>query len=97
MEKKLKAKWIEALRSGSFVQARGFLKNSDGHCCIGVLAEVQGMPWSRMGPTDSDLQTSWLPTGYRGGLSTDQMNDLANMNDGGKTFPEIADYIEENL
>lgn len=41
MNAKLKALWLEALRSGEYRQANGTLKDSDGgYCCLGVLSHV---------------------------------------------------------
>lgn len=42
MPKGLLTKWLEALRSGNYKQARGSLYNqySDGYCCLGVLEHV---------------------------------------------------------
>lgn len=40
-EKTPKELWIEALRSGEFMQGRGGLRTEAGHyCCLGVLCEV---------------------------------------------------------
>lgn len=46
MNKKQMTKWVTALRSGKFNQARGMLRKFDdgrnitGHCCLGVLCEI---------------------------------------------------------
>jgi len=44
----LHRKWIEALRSGNYNQGTGeyCVKGEEGdrHCCLGVLAEVAGVP-----------------------------------------------------
>ncbi len=41
----VKAKWLEALRSGRYTQCNGRLhKNGVGHCCLGVLCEVMELP-----------------------------------------------------
>lgn len=46
MDKKLKAKWVKALRSGRYKQAEGFLKTADGKfCCLGVLCTISGADW----------------------------------------------------
>lgn len=45
MDKRLKAKWIKALRSGRYKQADQELKNADGYCCLGVLCTVAGARW----------------------------------------------------
>jgi hypothetical protein len=103
MDAELKAKWIEALRSGKYKQCRSSLRQNDGFCCLGVLADANGEQWST---------EKWLMPGQyrvvRGGgclfygvqqglLTEEQMDALADMNDEGKSFSEIADYIEQNL
>lgn len=40
MDPKVKAMWTEALRSGEYEQARGYLRTDNGYCCLGVLCEV---------------------------------------------------------
>lgn len=40
MKPEIKAAWIQALRSGDYVQSQGHLANSSGHCCLGVLCEL---------------------------------------------------------
>jgi len=35
----IKAEWIADLRSGNYSQTKGYLANSEGHCCLGVLSE----------------------------------------------------------
>lgn len=47
MNAEMKAKWLEALRSGKFSQAQGILKvnplnGEPGYCCLGVLCEISG-------------------------------------------------------
>lgn len=44
MDKKLKANWVKALRSGKYQQCRTQLTNGSGYCCLGVLAAVAGLP-----------------------------------------------------
>lgn len=48
MDANLKAKWVEALRSGDFKQAQTELHNSasDSYCCLGVLCKVAGATWT---------------------------------------------------
>lgn len=110
----LKAKWIEALRSGDYAQGTGELCVLSGddeyeHCCLGVLAEVAGIERERirgkchlsdigntlLGEFDSDDGVEYstkFPDTY-----TTIQRKLAGMNDTGKTFPEIAKWIEANL
>lgn len=41
MNAELKAKWVEALRSGKYQQGRAVLRNAeDQMCCLGVLLDV---------------------------------------------------------
>jgi hypothetical protein len=40
MKKEIADKWIEALESGKYKQTKGALKDSKGHCCLGVLCEL---------------------------------------------------------
>ena len=40
-------KWVDALRSGNYKQAKNFLRSGDRFCCLGVLCEVakdNGLP-----------------------------------------------------
>lgn len=49
MDKELKQKWVDALRSGKYIQGTGTLcqiNNNSGerrYCCLGVLADVAGL------------------------------------------------------
>lgn len=49
MDKKLKAKWVAALRSGDYKQGNGVLRREtkDGveFCCLGVLCDIEGATW----------------------------------------------------
>lgn len=41
MNKDVKAKWLEALRSGEYEQGRSYLRSDDNKfCCLGVLCEI---------------------------------------------------------
>lgn len=40
MKRDIAEKWVAALRSGDYTQARGYLKLAHGHCCLGVLCEL---------------------------------------------------------
>lgn len=47
MNKNIAKKWVEALRSGKYAQAKGRLKLKDekgtSYCCLGVLCEISGL------------------------------------------------------
>lgn len=105
MNAELKAKWVEALRSGRYSQTRGALRDEDGYCCLGVLCDVQGRKWERRsggGYLFASLVTP--PEIISAGLDAAVAHRLAEMNDGdedggrgGAAFNEIADYIEANI
>lgn len=115
MDKKIKEKWLEALRSGKYVQGEGVLRNGDDeYCCLGVLCEVAGAECSKepvYAGSDllipryrftykGDSQTELLPLLLSNelGIGKDAHSTLTTMNDNqGKTFKQIADWIEENL
>lgn len=40
MKKEIADKWVAALRSGKFEQAKEALKKGDGYCCLGVLCTL---------------------------------------------------------
>lgn len=87
MEKELKAKWIKALRSRKFKQGQQLLhhEGSNEYCCLGVLCAVAGKP------LDAESYT-WLTAVTKDYGPFVKMND-----DDGKSFKEIASYIEQNL
>jgi hypothetical protein len=100
MDKQLKAKWVEALRSGKYDQCRNELTDGmGGFCCIGVAYEVSGKSAHELtGDDDAPTFTAAKLMGLRG----EYRDTLIRLNDGdanenGKSFPEIADWIEANL
>ncbi len=40
MKPEVKEAWVKALRSGEYKQTKGFLKDDEGYCCLGVLCDV---------------------------------------------------------
>jgi hypothetical protein len=101
-----KAKWLAALRSGKYEQGRGFLRSeNDCYCCLGVALDLCGVVWKADSWRDGRYGTaehgSWAypiaPERKTLGLTLDQAHELASLNDMGKSFAEIADYIEKNL
>ena len=106
----LKAEWCAALRSGRYLQGQWCLRltTDEGfrYCCLGVLCEVLGLPHraykgyeisTEVGPRYCGLT---IPPVFaaRLGIPGDKRCHLVEMNDRlGRTFPEIADWIEHNL
>lgn len=103
-----RTKWLEALRSGRYAQTTTQLRSDDGvgYCCLGVACDVfDPDKWhlaSGAGNVDGwgwdgsygDLPV-WMCASI--GLHRDAESDLITMNDNGKSFDEIADWIEANL
>lgn len=40
MNQQIKARWVEALRSGKYGQTSSYLSDSQGFCCLGVLCDL---------------------------------------------------------
>lgn len=103
MDEELKAKWLKALRSRKFKQARKkMVVRKDGvnrFCCLGVLERVCGTSLLQIKRNNSSL---WVGNDLRG-VDEGVRQQLANMNDGRDSFrkphsfKEIADFIEKNL
>ncbi len=104
MNKKLKAAWVKALRSGKYRQVRGMLHHKghgNSYCCLGVLCDVAEKTTKFKADRDEygrivggllDDQPS------RFGLRRYQRDKLVELNDKAKlSFKEIADHIQKNI
>lgn len=101
IKKKDRKLWLKALEGGKYKQTNGILKDEKGYCCLGVFGAIKEIP-------DYELRGKRLP--YH--LSDENLKKypkcliskgdksfgmkLANMNDNGKSFKEIAKYIKSN-
>jgi hypothetical protein len=112
LDPELKAKWLDALRSGKYKQGQAVLRTSEEcFCCLGVLGDIAAPTlWATTITSENEahiscyafaslhdnemLREEWLADH---GLTIDQAVNLASMNDCGKSFAEIADFIEANL
>lgn len=55
MKEHIKNKWVEALRSGEYVQTKNMLKSVDGgFCCLGVLCDIHAQESSGKWEEDDD-------------------------------------------
>jgi hypothetical protein len=102
IDPRFKVQWIEALRSGKYKQCQGRLTKDGNYCCLGVAAEVGGYIIDE--EADAILSPGGIRWGYATyaalggfGLKPPARDRLISMNDGGKTFAEIADFIERRL
>lgn len=107
MDTKVKAKWVEALRSGEYPQSRYALCTDKGYCCLGVLADIQGYLTGRQGESKGVKSADNSMT-YTGEIPRQQLEQmrladsahekLIRLNDKvGLSFKQIAQWIEENL
>lgn len=99
MDKTIKSKWVKALRSGKYRQARKtLLTRHGGMCCLGVLAKIQGCDLTAQKKNGFSLISSDLPRGFNAGIKQNVRRKLASMNDSlSSSFNKIADYIENRL
>lgn len=96
--------WVEALRSGRYEHATKQLRNGDAFCCLGVACDISGLgEWSGQETPFYLGDNRMLPSGVRdwlgvsgrlGGYGLRNRTYLADLNDDGTTFSEIADIIE---
>jgi hypothetical protein len=105
MDAELKAKWLEALRSGKYDQTSGQLRDGNCFCCLGVLCDIfnpkgwDGAEWIYGEGPDESHETGVLPRSFRVrcAIEGDIEARLIEMNDDGVPFSRIADYIEAKL
>lgn len=105
MSPDLKAKWLEALRSGRFMQGHYQLRTLSGKfCCLGVLCVVAGVEINNEGTMPSGTKN--YDSIRKLGVPWNIEQRLIEMNDGDggafgqvdpAEFSEIADYIERTL
>ena len=100
MQKTVKKAWIEALRSGEYMQAFGSLhpKNNKGYCCLGVLCKVTGTRFNRttdfIGNPFGEVRGKYGELTKKFGLTERCINILVKKNDSHKrSFGHIATWI----
>lgn len=105
MNKKIKEKWVEALKSNKYKQGCLYLRSeNDSYCCLGVLCDiVDPSKWIK-GCTDYAYEETMAksslcePLRTKLGISIVDIDRLINMNDSREwSFNSIADWIEETL
>jgi hypothetical protein len=106
MDEEKKKAWIEALRGGGYKQGKGKLRRGDAFCCLGVLVDVCGdghweqIYWDYFYRYAPNVHFSTMLDSaacHQYGIPCEIAKRLAMMNDEGKSFDEIADYVEEHL
>lgn len=106
-------KWLEALRSGKYEQTSEVLmainedNNNKSYCCLGVACEIAGH--SRLLKREGHVGYPHMITSKSGrnnlrnvpkelkDKDSELPNIVANLNDEGKSFKQIALWIERNV
>ena len=103
LPKAFKIKWLKALRSGDYLQSTHFLQTDAGYCCLGVACRIEHPKMKLKGLKVIKGSKFHVPNILKGD-DADSLNSyniivdkLASMNDAGKSFKQIANYIEKNL
>lgn len=92
MNKKLKNKWVKSLRSSKYKQGRYelFDNYNDEYCCLGVLAQVAGVP------TEKISHAGCYDILQKVGISAEVQNQFVEFNDLRRmSFNQIAKCIEQ--
>lgn len=108
MNQEIKTKWINALLSGQYKQGDHTLRKYDNtYCPLGVLCDVvDPTRWeSQCGKTyfgfnyHGDIRTGFLPVSLSQALqiTPSEEDKIVMMNDGGRSFKEIAEWIKRYL
>lgn len=96
-----RTKWLNALESGRYKQTKNDLCKEGKYCCLGVAGKVLRINDNELlhRSMPSDLENSQkYPKAFiiSATQNSDFSNELANMNDEGSTFKQIAAYIRSN-
>jgi hypothetical protein len=105
----IKQKWLTALRSGEYQQGKSALRRDEGgqrlYCCLGVLCDL-------IDPNEWQPAKEGQPMAYKHAIATGMptydimervdlpsaaAQKLAQMNDDGRSFEEISNWIEVNV
>ena len=113
MDKRLKKKWLKALRSGEYIKGEGALCKVNGerdapaevtYCCLGVLYEIvngeDAWVTTRHDYTSYyHLKTKQRNKGTYGAhlIGMEHMTKLISINDHSATFKLVIAYIETHL
>lgn len=111
MKADIKKRWVEALRGGKYQQGFNALHREGTFCCLGVLTDLylqeMGESWVPIPIAPGcfhafgkeyftpDRTQKWA--GLECGDPDIEADTLSLLNDGGKTFKEIADLIEKYI
>lgn len=80
--------WCDALEDGEFEQCANYLYKDGAYCVMGVAMKIGGL--------EPDSIALFPPPSFLEENRLQNTEDLADMNDNGKSFPEIAAHIRDN-
>ena len=104
-----KEKWLELLRSGAYSKGTRFLRKSHNFCAMGLAYEALCKThklqygWHKQELSIYATSPEGNPCALSPellavlGLTTNQQSAIVSMSDGGATFEEIADYVQEHI
>jgi hypothetical protein len=103
MNKEIAKQWVEALRSGKYEQGKHQLRSLDNKfCCLGVLCDIMGAKWKEFNDVyaseyNNSCNEQYLPESLRSILGLERSSELtlSGLNDMGKGFSFIADFLEQ--
>ena len=109
MKKAIAMRWVEALRSKQSKQGTGQLRNANEFCCLGVLCNLHAQDKPKFAAQQSQedyyggeqsfpprIVQNWAGLKNECGEYQAGQDSLADLNDDGNNFFEIADIIEKN-
>jgi len=102
MNAQVQERWVEALKSEKYKQGKLHLRDSDDNfCCLGVLCDIfNPNHWKKGKRHYLFLEENYFPS-YEiqvwSGLNKTVMKTLADMNDAGHSFLDIAHYIKKHI
>lgn len=112
LPKEFAEKWVAALRGGEYEQTQSHLQYGGAYCCLGVACRLVGakdeqltnVSWIKFSKeNDYSFKKNYaflkrIPDQLIGiRRESNLVYELSSMNDNGKTFAEIADWIIESV
>lgn len=107
MNKEVKERWVTALRSGEYRQTKEKLRDDKGFCCLGVLCDLYSKEYwkpflgedrfSFLGETGVLPEIVYIWASLNNKNPSANYISIAEINDNGDSFKEIADLIEKHL
>jgi len=101
MKRGIARKWVVALKSGKYKQARSRLKNGDNYCCLGVLCnlyeeETGDEGWENYKVLPPQVR-DWAGMQTNDGTYGDTKRLTRDNDTLRKSFTKIANIIKENV